>query len=135
MDLETLNFRELPMSGFSGTRGDGVININGFTGVDKEDGCTDLVFTNFRPSADPVTGQVFTDQTAVGGNSTIELFRKCSSKEAFEHVRTIADPAIVTPNRVAVAEQGGIYLTNDHGQHKIGWVSFVSFWCWQSEEP
>lgn len=123
MDLQTLHFSELPMSGFSGTQDDGIININGFTGTDREDGCIDLFVTDFRPSVDPLTGLVLPDQAAVGANSTIEVFKKCSMESSIEHIRTIADRAVVTPNRVAIAEGDGVYLTNDHGQYNIGWVS------------
>ncbi|ROW09842.1 hypothetical protein VMCG_02163 [Cytospora schulzeri] len=126
MDLETLDFSKLPMPGFPGTQGDGIINFNGFTGADREDGCVDLFITNFRPSIDTFTGLVLPDQAAVGGNSTIEVFKTCPKADSLEHVRTIADRAVVTPNRVAVTEGGGLYLTNDHGQHKIGWRNLVS---------
>lgn len=126
MDLETLEFKELPMSGFLGTQDDGIINFTGFTGADTEDGSIDVFVTNFRPSVDPFTGQVLPDQAAVGGNSTIEVFKKFSDADALQYVRTVADPAVVTPNRMAIAEGGGVYLTNDHGQHKLGWVSYFS---------
>lgn len=125
MDLQTLQFSELSMSGFSGTQDDG-ININGFTGADSDNGCITLFVTNFRPSVDPLTWMVLPDQAAVGANSTIELFKKCPMEDFIEHIRTISDPAVVSPNRVAMADGGGVYLTNDHGQHKTGWVSPVS---------
>jgi hypothetical protein len=126
MDLQTLQFNELFMSGFSGTQDDGIININGFTGADSDNGCIDLFVTNFRPSVDPHTGLVLPYQAAVGANSTIELFKKCPGEDYIEHIRTISDPAVVSPNRVAMADGDGVYLTNDHGQHKTGWVSPVS---------
>lgn len=126
MDLETLEFNELPVRGFSGTHGDGILNMNGFDGIDKDDGSIDLFVTNFRPSVDTVTGQVLSDQAARGGNATIEVFRKQPREEALEHVQTITDQAIATPNRVAIASRGGIYITNDHGQDKVSWVSIPS---------
>ena len=112
------------MSGFSGTSGDGIINFAGLAGADLDDGAAELFITNFRPSADS-KGEIVPDQAAVGCNATIEVFRHLPKTDSLQHIRTVADPAIATPNRVAVAESRGFYLTNDHGQHRIGWVSSV----------
>lgn len=123
MNPDTLQFRELSMRGFTGTADDGIINLIGFTGVDKPDGSVELFVTNNRPSADLSTGQVLPDQAAVGANATIEVFRTGPQAEelGLEWVRTIADPRITSPNRVAAAE-AGIYVTNDHGTAKTGLV-------------
>lgn len=123
MNPDTLEFNELSMRDFTGTADDGIINLTGFAGVDKPDGSIELFFTNARPSVNPSTGQVSPDQAAVGANSTIEVFRTGPQAEklGLKWVRTIADPMITTPNRVAAAETG-IYLTNDHGASKIGLV-------------
>lgn len=123
MDPETLDFQTLPMRGFAGTGGDGIINVVGFTGVDKPDGSVELFLTNLQPSTDPSTGQVLLDQAAVGANATIEVFRTGPRAEALEWTATFADPLIATPNRPAVVDGGGIYVTNDHGQRKTGVVS------------
>lgn len=118
------------MSGFTGTAGDGVINVLGFTGSDLDDGMVELYVTNFRPSIDPSTGQVLPGQTSTGANATIEVFKVGRSTDEapgqrLDWVRTIADVAISMPNRVAVVPGGGIYVTNDHGSHKIGLVSHL----------
>lgn len=123
MDPETLDFKELPISGYTGTDGDGIISVVGFTGIDKPDGSIELFLTNFRPSLDLSTGQVLPDQAAVGANATIEVFKTDSRAEGLEYVRTLADPMITTPNRIAAVPDRGLYITNDHGVRKTGLVS------------
>lgn len=126
MDPETLEFKTLPLRGFAGTGGDGLINVVGFAGVDKPDGSIELFLTNLRPSTDPSTGRVLSDQAATGANATIEVFKTGGpAAEALEWVATFADPIIATPNRPAVVEGRGIYITNDHGQRKTGMVSLA----------
>lgn len=124
MDPETLEFKSTSMTGFSGTAGDGLINFAGFAGKYLDDGAIELFITNYRPSIDS-SGEIIPVQAAVGGNATIEVFRLLPNTDSLQHIRTIADPAIATPNRVTLAEGGGFYLTNDHGQHKLGWVGSV----------
>lgn len=122
MDPETLDFKVLPMYGFAGTENDGIINLTGFTGVDRSDGSIELFVTNFRPTTDPSTGKVLLDQAATGANATIEVFRTGSQANVLEWVATIADSAITSPNRPAAVDGRGIYVSNDHGHHKTGWV-------------
>lgn len=125
MDPETLDFRVLPLHGFTGTADDGVINLTGLTGIDKPGGAVELFVTNFRPTTDPSTGEVLLDQAAAGANATIEVFRTGPQADALEWVATIADPAITTPNRPAAVDGHGVYVTNDHGKHKTGWVRLI----------
>lgn len=124
MNLETLDFKSTSMTGFPGTAGDGIINFAGFAGVELDDGASEFFITNFRPSVDS-NGEIVVPQAAVGGNATIEVFRLLLNTDSLQHIRTVADPAIATPNRVAVAEGKGFYITNDHGQNRIGWVGSV----------
>lgn len=132
LNLDTLDFQQIRMSGFTGTSGDGIMNVVGFIGSEVEDGI-ELYVTNFRPSIDPLTGQAFPDQTATGANATIEVFRVGAEEGAIEWVRTIVDAAISTPNRVAAVSGRGIYVTNDHGSRKIGIVSCSS--CFPQPPP
>ncbi|CAN8102753.1 unnamed protein product [Discula destructiva] len=120
MDLETLALKRLPLTGFTGIQDDGIINLVGFTGIDKEDGTVELSITNFRPSINLSTGQVLPDQAAVGPNATIEIFQKVPGRENLVFLHTLADPLVSSPNRVAVIEGKGLYVTNDHGQQKPG---------------
>ncbi|KAK2614255.1 hypothetical protein N8I77_001101 [Diaporthe amygdali] len=124
MDLETLEFKSTSTSDFPGTAGDGIINFTGFTAVDVEGGAVEFFITNFRPSLDS-GGEFVPVQAVVGGNATLEVFKLLPNTDILQHVRTIADPVVATPNRVAVAEGQGLYLTNDHGQYRTGWVRAV----------
>lgn len=124
MDPDTLEFSSKSMTGFSGTAGDGLINFAGFAGRDLEDGAVELAITNYRPSIDD-SGAIVPFQAAVGGNATIELFKMLQNADSLEHIRTISDSAIATPNRVTMAKGGGFFLTNDHGQHRLGWVRSI----------
>lgn len=138
MNPETLEFKELPITGYTGTDGDGVISIVGFTGIDKPDGSIELFLTNFRPSIDLSSGQVLPDQAAVGANATIEVFKIDPRIEGLQYVQTLADPAIMTPNRIAAVPDRGLYITNDHGLRKTGLVgsSIVAcliFLTWKSQ--
>ena len=49
-----------------------------------------------------------------GANSTVELFDVIRGGDEMQHVRTIADGAIDTPNNLAATGNGGILITNDH---------------------
>lgn len=126
LDLETLEAKALPTSGFTGTADDGIINHIGFTGLDKEDGSVELFVTNFRPSIDPLTGRIAANQAATGANTTIEVFKLQHGSKVLEHVRTVTDPLIATPNRVAAVEGRGLYISNDHGQTKTGLMNQLS---------
>lgn len=121
LDLDSLEFQQVRLKGFSGTLGDSILNVVGFTGSESGDGI-ELYVTNFRPSVDPSTGQIFPDQTATGANATIEVFRAGERVDTLDWVHTIADAEINTPNRVAAVSNHGIYVTNDHGSRKIGIV-------------
>ena len=123
LDLDSGSFepRVLKTPGFSGTAGDELINVAGFTGTDNADGRIDILITNMRPSVDE-NGKLV-DQYAHGGNTTIERFTTGAGMSEMKHVKTYADRGIATPNRVATMEDGTVYVTNDHGPHKTGWVS------------
>ncbi|KAJ6108635.1 hypothetical protein N7523_009958 [Penicillium sp. IBT 18751x] len=69
---------------------------------------------NHRPPVDSATGE-FLDAYAMGANSTIEIFDLDDDTEILEHVKTIASDAIISPNNLAVEEDGlGFVITNDH---------------------
>ncbi|KAJ5969480.1 hypothetical protein N7501_005728 [Penicillium viridicatum] len=70
--------------------------------------CMDL-----SPPVDPTTGE-FLDARAVGANSTIEIFDLDGTAETLEYVKTIASHAIISPNNLAVDQDGlGFVVTND----------------------
>ncbi|CAG8909147.1 unnamed protein product [Penicillium egyptiacum] len=83
------------------------------------DGRLRLWLTNHRPPVDPTTGE-FLDARAVGANSTIEIFDLDEASETLEYVKTIASDAIISPNNLAVDNDGlGFVITNDHDA-KVG---------------
>ncbi|KAL0571719.1 hypothetical protein V5O48_010243 [Marasmius crinis-equi] len=66
----------------------------------------------------PLNGDAF----QVGADSVIEIFTTTISSGKLTHVKTVEDPAIVTPNDVVGYPDGkGFYFTNDHGDK----VSFM----------
>ena len=121
--VDASSYRVLETPGFKGTAGDGHFHILGISGVETDEGIK-LYFTNNRPSVDALTGELL-DESAVGANATVEVFETGPKATQMKHVRTYAHKHIVTPNNVAPASVGddGIYITNDHGQHKLGLVS------------
>lgn len=117
---ESFVFRELQAPSFTGTAGDRLMHVVGMTGTELPDGRIELLVINFRPSVD--SSGTFLDQASVGANATIELFETGPAATSVKHIRTVADPLIATPNRVAAVKEG-FYLTNDHGKYKTGLVS------------
>ncbi|KAJ5134981.1 hypothetical protein N7526_006346 [Penicillium atrosanguineum] len=74
---------------------------------------------NHRPPIDQATGE-FLDASVVGANSTVEIFDLNDNTETLEYVKTIASDAILTPNNLAVEEDGlAFVVTNDHNK-KVG---------------
>ncbi|TPX18487.1 uncharacterized protein E0L32_011600 [Thyridium curvatum] len=121
---DSFEFRALKTPGFTGTAGDGLLNVLGVTGVDDPNGDVELLLNNNRPSLDPATGAILPDQTHVGANSTLELFRVSGRSSEMKHLRTFADAHVTTPNSMAPAGAGpGIrrfYMSNSGGPYKTG---------------
>lgn len=126
----SFEYRTLQTPAFAGTAGDGLLSIVGISGVDvhaEGEDRVELFLVNHRPSLDPETGAPSKDQSSTGGNATVEHFEiRGSRAEEMTHLRTWADDAIATPNRPAVAEDRGFYVTNSHGSHKVGLSSKLS---------
>lgn len=114
---DSFSFRGLQTSGFTGTAGDGLMHVVGMTGTDLSDGRIELLVINYRPSVDNFGA--FLDQASVGANATVEVFETEMAAASMKHIRTVVDPLIATPNRVAAVSEG-FYLTNDHGAYKTG---------------
>lgn len=69
---------------------------------------------NHRPPIDDKSGN-FLDSTKVGANTTIEIFDLDQKSSKLEYVKTIHDDALVSPNNLAVDDDGvGFLVTNDH---------------------
>ena len=102
-----------------------MLQMNGFGAHDDANGDLRLWVTNSKPSVDAETGE-FLDNCRVGANTTVELFRlPAGTTDEVEHVRTYYHPLISTPNRVTPVikeDKNDFWVTNDHGQEKIGLV-------------
>lgn len=113
----------LSVENFSGTNGDGALNLHGFD-VRADPTSSDtlqLLLVNHRPPVDPTTGAPL-DATSVGLNSTVELFETKLGSSTMRYIKTYSDPAIDTPNRVAWVGEDAFVFTNDHSA-KTGFVS------------
>lgn len=120
---DSCELRTLATPGYTGTAGDGLLDLVGLTGIDNvETGRVELFLVNNRPSVDAVTG-TYADQYIAGVNATIELFETGPDARELAHVHTFADEGIATPNNIALVSKDAFYVSNDHGQHKIGLVS------------
>lgn len=94
------------------------LDLHGFD-VRKIDNRLRFWLINHRPPVDHITGE-FLDANALGANSTVEIFDLNDETETLEHVKTIASDAIVSPNNVAVEDDGlAFVVTNDHNG-KVG---------------
>ncbi|CAM1510669.1 Fc.00g010040.m01.CDS01 [Cosmosporella sp. VM-42] len=125
-DGDSFELRVLKTPEYTGTAGDGLLDVAGFTGIDNpKTGGVELLIINNRPSVDAVTGE-YSDQLATGANITIELFETGPDAEELKHIRTYADKLIATPNRVAALDSENFYITNDHGPHKFGLQHHIS---------
>ena len=112
------DYRIIKTLNFPGINGDGTIGLVSITGQIVNDKLTRFWLVNTRPSIGP-TGELL-DNAKLGSNSTIELFEMNPGASTMKHVKTFADPQIVTPNNIAPMDDGGFYFTNDHGLNKLG---------------
>ncbi|KAL8747286.1 MAG: hypothetical protein Q9190_000830 [Brigantiaea leucoxantha] len=112
--------RRLVTSGYVGSTGDASLTLHGFD-VEVLDGAR-LRFwmVNHQPPISDEHGRKqFLDAERYGANSTVEVFDVIRGDDQLLWVKTINDEAIVTPNKIAVTEDGGFLVTNDHSA-KIG---------------
>lgn len=123
--------RVLSTQGYEGISGDNKrMYLHGIDGLDgqSEDGKPkiSIALINHRASVDAVTGKVL-DASAVGGNSTVEIFETGPDATELRHVQTYAQPNITVPNRATFAGDdvdAGIYVTNE-SKAKVGFVSTI----------
>ncbi|KAK8024378.1 hypothetical protein PG993_012444 [Apiospora rasikravindrae] len=125
--------RVLGTPGYPGTHGDGTLNLVGMSGHDGDSadgGEVRLWLIDAKPSVDLATGRVFEDQTAAGGNQTVEVFRAIGGRQAtaLEHLESFWDPLIMTPNRIAAVgdETNAFWVTNDLGHSQSRWKRNLS---------
>ena len=104
--------RDLKLSGYIDSLGGNAIDLHGFDVEILDEKSLRFYLVNHRP---PVNGSLELDATKFGANSTVEIFDVARGKETKEMkwVRTVADEAIFTPNKVTATHDGGFLLTND----------------------
>lgn len=124
--------RVLSTHGYEGISGDNErLYLHGIDGleVQSEDGKPkiSIALINHKAAVDAETGKVL-DPSAVGGNSTVEIFETGPDATELRHVRTYAHPNITVPNRATFAgddADAGIYVSNE-SKTKVGFVSVPS---------
>lgn len=60
-----------------------------------------------------------------GADSVVEIFKHTLNTDQLQHIKTISDPLVLTPNDLVGSDDGkSFFVTNDSGQ-KTGIVSIV----------
>jgi arylesterase / paraoxonase len=73
------------------------------------------------------------DARKVGADSVVEIFKTRIGSDVLEHVRTVRDEHVVTPNDLVGRSDGkGFWVSNDRAM-KVGLVS-TSGYCWCPDE-
>ena len=108
------NMKELPFSGYSGPAGATTIDTHGFSVDILDDNTLRFLMINHRPPTDE-TGSFLLSAKKYGANSTIDFFQveRGFGASKLEWKRTVADPAIYTPNNIASMGNGDFYISND----------------------
>jgi hypothetical protein len=118
--------RKLRKEGFSG--GDGTLALVGFDAAALDSNTLRFWLVNVAPAVGP--DGAYLDAKRTGANATIEIFDVMRGGNAMVHVDTVISDAVYSPNKVAVSENGGFLVTNDHSA-KRKWISFVMVFGWR----
>lgn len=109
---QTRKVSRLKVTGFSSERG---LSLHGMDVVASEDDPS-LLWVYLINHRAPLEG----DPAVVGADSAVEIFKAHVDGHTLEHVRTVEDPIIFTPNDVIGAPDGqSFYITNEYGV-KVG---------------
>ena len=103
--------RQLKPVGYVGADGDETLDLHGFDVEILNEEKLRFWLINHRPPVD--TNKKFLDAVALGANSTVEVFEVTRGSSEMVHVKTIAEIAIDTPNKLAVTGNNGFIVTND----------------------
>lgn len=107
--------RQLRPIDYVGSTGTGELSLHGFDVEVVNDGKLRFWMINHQPPVDKENGnRTFLNAYGHGANSTVELFDVIRGEEEMQHVKTIANEAIDTPNNLAATGDGGFLVTNDH---------------------
>lgn len=102
--------RNIKPEGYRGATGDDTLDLLGFD-VEKTDAGLRFWLVNLRPPVDE-NGK-YLDAKKIGANATIDVFDMKRGKNKMVHVKTVWDPAIWSPNKVAALGDGSFVVTND----------------------
>lgn len=107
--------RQLELTGnYQGAGGQKSVDLHGFDVHEINQDGLQFWIINHRPPLDSGNGRLLADATAVGANSTIEVFELSRGASELEFVKTITSRSIVTPNNIAALDQSTVLITNDH---------------------
>ncbi|KAF8891635.1 hypothetical protein BD779DRAFT_1512224 [Infundibulicybe gibba] len=123
-DLQTSRVTRLQLHNFTSSRG---LSLHGMDVVPSISNPEELwvYLVNHRKPL-----QV--DSTILGADSAIEIFKTMVGSHVLEHIQTIEDPVINTPNDiVGFGDGSSFYFTNDHGS-KTGLVRQLDLFGWAS---
>lgn len=98
---------------YQGPDGGQELDLHGFDVEVLKDGRLRFYMINHRPPMDASTGKQLSAKK-YGANSTVEVFELQRGSTEWKYIKTIADNAIATPNKLAVTGDGGFLITNDH---------------------
>lgn len=102
--------RSIKPEGYVGATGDDTLDLLGFD-VEKTDAGLRFWLVNLRPPVD--ANGIYLDAKKVGANVTIDVFDMKRRSDKMVHVKTVWDPAIWSPNKVAALGDGSFVVTND----------------------
>jgi hypothetical protein len=108
--------------GYEGATGDGTLDLVGFDVEVIDATKLRFWFINQRPPVD--ANRKYIDPSKIGTNSTIEVFELKRRENVMVHIKTVFDPAIYSPNGIAVIGDGSFVMSNDHSRK--GRLTFAS---------
>lgn len=104
--------------GYDGASGDGTLDLVGFDVEVVDQTALRFWLINQRPPVDE--NRNYLDARKIGANATIDVFELKRGQPKMVHVKTVADPAIYSPNGIAFAGDGSFFVSNDHsGKGKL----------------
>ena len=98
--------------GYEGATGDGTLDLVGFDVQIVDTNTLRFWLINQRPPVD--ANKNYLNAPKIGANATIDVFELKRGETKMAHIKTVADPAIYSPNGIAVQGDGSFFTSNDH---------------------
>lgn len=105
-------FHKIRPLGYEGAAGDKTLDLVGFDADDSKTGSLDFWLINHRPPVD--AQKQYLDASKLGVNVTVDVFRYKKGSLEMQHLKTISDTHIHSANNIALTENGGMVVSNDH---------------------